>query len=330
MSLTFKRLLLLSLIFLIGFSAGLVTFRYLSRNATLFDIKESRSVSHLYKHINPLLDCDLADFTLTTDLLLLKKTIRDIIDSQIKSQNVSFVSVYYRELNDGPWIGIHDRELFSPASLIKVPLMIAYYKKADSNPDLLNQTITDNITPDDSDQNIKPSVTLAPHKSYTIDELINRMIIYSDNEAFNLLMANIDNRLVRQVYSDLGVDISKADNDPDGDIVSVRDYASFFRVLYNSTYISKTMSEKALDLLTRVQYDRALRAAVPVDVEIAHKFGEREYLATGEKQLHDCGIVYTSKPYLLCVMTRTQKELNSAADTIKQISAAVYAQVGSN
>lgn len=44
---------------------------------------------------------------------------------------------------------------------------------------------------------------------------------------------------------------------------------------------------------------------MPKDVEIAHKFGQRDVDGVGLKQLHDCGIVYhPDGPYLLCVMTR--------------------------
>src|SRR5207248_2823209 len=87
--------------------------------------------------------------------------------------------------------------------------------------------------------------------------------------------------------------------------VSVVTYSSFFRVLYNASYLTRDDSQKALALLAGVDYKDGLVAGVPASVPIAHKFGERETTGDTTKQLNDCGIVYyPSHPYLLCVMTR--------------------------
>ena len=65
------------------------------------------------------------------------------------------------------------------------------------------------------------------------------------------------------------------------------------------------MSEKALGLLQKSEFHKGLVAGVPSGTIVAHKFGERDGLTIGEKQLHDCGIIYyPGNPYLLCVMTR--------------------------
>lgn len=73
--------------------------------------------------------------------------------------------------------------------------------------------------------------------------------------------------------------------------------------------------------------EKALTAGIPNNYEISHKFGERQYLSTGEKQLHDCGIIYIpKKPYLLCVMTRG-KNFDDLANTIKLISKTVFTQI---
>ncbi|HEX8923420.1 MAG TPA: serine hydrolase, partial [Patescibacteria group bacterium] len=127
----------------------------------------------------------------------------------------------------------------------------------------------------------------------------------------------------------MGIDISAAAADPNGDIISVKSYASFFRILFNSSYLDNDMSEKALEILSTSRFKDGLIAGVPNGVAIAHKFGERQYLATGQKQLHDCGIVYpaSSRPYLICVMTRGQ-DFSHMENSIKDISAAIYNEVG--
>jgi beta-lactamase class A len=91
------------------------------------------------------------------------------------------------------------------------------------------------------------------------------------------------------------------------------------------------MSEKALSILSLSQYFQGLVAGVPNNIKIAHKFGERKFNNTGETQLHDCGIIYAPKtPYLLCVMTKTNNNIDSASNVIKKISQTVYQKITQN
>jgi hypothetical protein len=111
-----------------------------------------------------------------------------------------------------------------------------------------------------------------------------------------------------------------------GDEHSVLTYAAFFRILYNGTYLSKEMSDLALEQLAASEFRAGLRAGVPEIVPVAHKFGERSD-ASGMKQLHDCGIVYyTRHPYLLCVMTRGA-DFAALADAIATISRTVFEEI---
>ena len=290
---------------------------------SITSFKETRNKQN-YKYINPLLECDSEAISKDKILNKLRDNISFIINQQKSIKNISFASVYYRDLNNGPWFGINEKEYFSPASLIKVPLMMAYYKEAENNPEILIKEITNTKDYDPSQQNFAPTNFLQKDQNYTVDQLIDQMIIYSDNIAYQLLLENIDNNLVYKVYADLGVDISKAQEDPAGNILSVKDYGSFFRILYNSSYLDRTMSEKALSLLTKTTFDKGLVAGIPQNVTIAHKFGERRYVNTGEHQLHDCGIVYNEKtPYMICIMTRGNN-FENLENVIKQISKTIY------
>lgn len=278
-----------------------------------------------YKYINPILECN-PNLEQNNNLLTLQKNIQDIITSETYQKNISFASVYFRDLNNGPWLGINAKEYFSPASLVKVPILITYLKKAETDPKILKSELLPIISTgsDDSIQNIKPSVSLAPDKKYTIEELLEKMIIYSDNDAYNTLAKSLTSDEIIKVYQDLDIDISKAFTNPNGNIITVKDYASFYRILFNASYLNQEMSERALFLLSQSQYKNSLVAGVPSNITIAHKFGERKFLDTGETQLHDCGIIYLpQKPYLLCVMTRG-KDIQKSSQTIKNISSQVY------
>jgi len=329
MILSTKKVIVISSLVLVSFSAGFIFSLYLFPKIKQNITKETRN-NYNYKYINPLLECESSIVSQDKNSTSLENSIEFIISQQISNGNISFASIYYRDLNSGPWFGVNEEEYFSPASLIKVPVLMAYLKEAEDNPSILEKKITNTKKFDYSQQNITPTQTIQKDKEYTIGDLLERMIIYSDNAAYELLLDNIDNTKIFNVYKDLDVDISKVQQNPNGNIITVRAYASFFRILFNASYLNGEMSEKALDILTKTQYYKGLVAGVPENITIAHKFGERQYLPSKEKQLHDCGIVYLpGKPYLICVMSRST-DFNNAANFIKQVSKAVYDSISKN
>lgn len=282
-----------------------------------------------YKYINPILECN-PDISLNNKLTPLRKSIELIINREINNKNITYSSVYYRDLNSGPWFGINEGEFFSPASLVKVPILIAYLKKAESDPSVLQKKLVVSSNPETGNniQNIKPSVATISEQEYTVEKLLEEMIVYSDNDAYDTLVKNLTADEIMKVYQDLDVDISKAFQNPNGNIITIKNYASFFRILFNASYLNQDMSEKALALLTQVEFKDALVAGVPKNISVAHKFGERKYLDTNEIQFHDCGIVYLSQnPYLICIMTKTNKSINQAINLIKEISQTVYKEI---
>jgi hypothetical protein len=112
------------------------------------------------------------------------------------------------------------------------------------------------------------------------------------------------------------------------DYMTVGKYAIFFRVLFNSTYLSRNMSEKALGLLSKTDFSNGLVRDLPKGVMVAHKFGEltleNQDRIIEKRELHDCGIVYEKdRPYLLCVMTKGA-QYSDLEDMIAGISLFVY------
>ena len=181
-------------------------------------------------------------------------------------------------------------------------------------------------------KNIKSSKSLEIGKEYTLEQVAESMILYSDNVAFNILSKKVPSSYVNDVFSSIGVTFSQSSGDL---TLSVKDYASFFRVLFNASYLTRKDSEKALDLLARADYKDGLVAGVPKGVVVAHKFGERSFkdstlgqnVIIGEKQFHDCGIIYyPERPYILCVMTRGF-DMREQQKSIKDISTFFYNKI---
>jgi len=279
-----------------------------------------------YSYINPLVACESSeDAEENTQLKAMKRKLEKAIEDQIKRKWTTDAAVYFRLLNSGRWISIKSNDTFSPGSLLKVPVMIAVLKEEERRPSFAGDKIIFRApTPLGAEPNYKPSKILEAGESYTVDDLLYRMIVYSDNDAMYLLMATLDKKFYEDLVNELNREFS-VPPPQSGDYMTVEEYAAFFRVLFNATYLSKEMSEKALGLLVKTEFNEGLNGGVPSRIPIAHKFGERVYGRNNEaKQLHDCGIVYyPDHPYLLCVMT-TGTSFEYLDDGIREISRIVY------
>ncbi|KND47844.1 MAG: Beta-lactamase [Parcubacteria bacterium C7867-006] len=312
-------------VFLVGITVGaLSVYFYNHKNTTvLSDIYPIRSKSSNYTFINPLLAYNTPVSEVGRYHELEDKITGEI--SKMKSDGkVDDVSVYFRNLNTGQWVGINEDKEFNPASLYKLPIMVAYYKEAETNPGVL--TLKVEYKPSDGVPQDATPVKYTFGNLYTVDELINDMIINSDNVAFNMLLRGVDRNGLKNVFDDLGISYPN-----DVAYISPKDYAMFFRVLYNSTYLNREMSERALKLLSQTSFKSGLASSLPDTVFISHKFGIRT-LNEGKpgqfSELHDCGIVYKKdNHYLICIFTKGKPDVSPAflAEAIEDISKIIYA-----
>jgi len=278
-----------------------------------------------YHYINPLLECESnVGIEDNAQLTSLKKNLNKQIDNIYSAGKVTRIALYFRDLNNGPWFGINENDQFTPASLLKTPMMIAYLKNAEENPQILTEHLLydpTNNPPESPSPGLAPLVTNAP---YTIEELLTRMIAYSDNNAFNLLTLHLPYEQIAEVHEDLGLTVPR-ETTPD-DFISVQQYASLFRVLFNASYLNRSMSEKALSILATASYKNGLVAGVDNNIEVAHKYGVR-HGNDGIDQLHDCGIIYyPTHPYLICIMTKGS-EFVPLATAISDLSRTVYQDI---
>ena len=268
--------------------------------------KIKQDCSSKYPFISSEIDCQSVD-EVADQVNGLQRNIAALVDDEKKLGHADRVSVFYRDLNTRRWFGVNDLDRFYPASLIKLPVSIMYYKVAELEPYIFDKTlrIPDDVG-DNSDQHYPPAEPLLPGGSYTIREMIRHMLIYSDNAPFSVLYDG--GKLFRdKILSDLGVYDPPADQKQEEWNVSARSYAGVFRMLYNASYVSIQSANEILSLLSQSTFRNGIVAGVPSGVKVSHKFGEAE--GVGEdgsiqsRILNDCGIVYKADaPYILCMM----------------------------
>ena len=283
-----------------------------------YEIREGR-----HDYINPLLECEVAGVELRNfddELAALAARLE-------AGPRIGKVGIYFRALNNGIWAGHNEREGFVPASLAKVPIVIACLRQAEESPTFLARSVRYEGLPEEREPGfMNPEVNLEQGQVYTVSELIRRVGVYSDNAAARLLASLVDPGALATVNADLGLPDAGAAGS--GGRISPREYGAVFRVLYNASYVGKPLSRLVLEAFAGSTFELGLVAGVPSGTVVAHKFGVWEGNdPAGPLQLHDCGIVYhRGNPYLLCVMTTGDNYVEMAA-AIATVARFVHAQV---
>jgi len=289
----------------------------------------SNSCGTKLKFIKPNLDCDQADDKFNT-LESLKGKLEVSIEGFKKTGKAKRISVFVRDLNTSKFVGINDGEIYYMASLLKTPLLIGGFKLAEVEPKILDQALIYNGVPDlYEDQIISVSNKLQKGETYTIKDLMNRAVIYSDNTAAQILLDYFPEGFLDRIMQALGVQIVKPTGELE-DFVTARTYANIFRILYNSSYLTREYSNQALEVLSKTEFKDGITAKLPKDLVIAHKFAERTLVygnnSVALEQIHECGLIYSRNfkdPYILCVLTEGSS-YNDLKYVLSEISLSVY------
>lgn len=258
----------------------------------------------------------------------LRKEISEVIEDFKSSGDLTDASVYLRDMEHSEWICVNEKLQFQPSSLIKVPVMMAYFRMAERDPGLLDRSFVAKL-PD----GIKPpkqtftSQSITFGQTYTLRELLRYVIAYSDNNATAIINNEVDIPTVEHVFTDLGLPKPDLFSGPNFNMTA-KDYAIFLRAIFNATYLSEKDSEYAASLMSQCDFDKGFRSGFPQGTKLFHKFGEGGNKT--QHQLHEAGVVYLNGlPYVLVVMTRG-KVVSKLPKVIESVAKTVYGALGSN
>lgn len=171
--------------------------------------------------------------------------VNSLIESDLKNADAKSITVYFRDLNNGNRFVIGERDAFNGENHLKLPLMIAYFKWAESNPLVLRKKLIFVVKPETEQHRETAKNNLEPGKSYTVNDLIFRMIAYDDDAAYVMLSANLPANRLDKIFKDLN---GEYDPQKQNESLSLNTYAALFRVLFNASYLSEEMSEEGTSL----------------------------------------------------------------------------------
>lgn len=307
--------------FALGISLGY--FLPHSHEVSQFAIRE---YDQRFEFIRPLLICQINESEEAEEFNSLESKVEQIIAAARDKGSIEYASFYFRDLTTARWTGVNGSETYTPASLLKVPIMMAYFKMSEGDPKVLAKRYY--YVENDEEDDLIEKPLLQSKRQHSVEDLIRAMIIQSDNSAMRILQDNVDQEILHETYAALGIEDPNTAGE--GYALTAKQYGLFFRVLYNGTFLSRELSNRALELLAESEFDLGLRGGTPESVKVANKYGVRGFTEEDGShgvELSDCGIVYeSSSPYLLCVMTHGDNAY-VLADVIKSIAATTYQSV---
>lgn len=262
--------------------------------------------------INPASLTDpLRQFYQADDLVINLQPLRDELGTLEKNPNVS---VYFEALNTGANISINKDAEFFPASLLKVPLIMAVVKKIERGEWEWSTKLE--LTEANKNKDFgtlwqQPTGTL-----FTVEELVKQTIINSDDTSYFMLLNNIDPNEIVKVQNYLGLyDFISSNME-----ISAKQYAPILRSLFSATYLTIENSEKVLNWMSESNFNDYLAGGMPPATKFSHKIGVEEI----KKIYLDAGIVYPpNRPYVLIVMVKNY-DAEHASAIMRDISQRVY------
>lgn len=235
------------------------------------------------------------------------------------------IAVGYKNLKTGGEFFYNEDHVFPAASIVKVPIMLEYFRQRDKG------ALKDDTTVPLKDGDIVggAGVLFELHRGVqlTLLDLLRLMIVISDNTASNIMLDRVGMDEINAFMKSLGLNDTvigrKFMIDPNAkfskNFTSVQDMVKLYEILYRGGILSEQSRKEALDILSRQQYREKIPLLLPKKMKVCHKTGE----ISGVR--HDCALVMFEKaPYILCVLTEKMPDVVEADRVIAQLSLDFY------
>lgn len=221
-------------------------------------------------------------------------------------------------------------EVFSSASVIKVPILMAVLHQLQQTDGDLQQIIS-----------IKPEnvvdfsvLTERGQGTVTLHELLLWMIITSDNTATNECIDILGMDALNCYFKKFGLkntviqrkmmDFTRQQQGFDNE-TTAEDMRHLFKQIFEGTLLNSKWNAEALNILCRQRCHESLKRYIVDDIKIAHKTGGLDTVD------HDAGIIFTDNgDYFIGVFITEVVDNEQAKRMIGTISKIVYDQFTKN
>lgn len=232
------------------------------------------------------------------------------------------VSLYFKDLTGGGQFSIEPSRSWIPASTIKAYVVLEAFRQKrlgfidfNSQVTIRPENVVSTELETDEFPELKEGVTV------TIKQLVETMIIQSDNTAYNTLLDVLDRRNINSTLRSLGLtetvvgeklnldddqfqkDLAVSGRQPN--TTTAKDYLTLFDLIYRKQIAD---SDEIISIFKRQKINNMIPAFLPKNVSVAHKSGDLAPI------YHDGGIIYKPEgPFILAVFTNSNNPSDVAS-----------------
>ena len=232
-------------------------------------------------------------------------------------------AVYVWDYDTGNYANINGDEIFSAASIIKVPVLLQLFKSIErGQANLYDQLPLTEYFRSEGSGSLQFK---AENSTYTLDTLARLMITESDNSATNMIMSKIGSMVnVNQGIRDWGLNHTQVKTWlPDltgNNYTTAKDMATMLYNIDNPKFLSDESRNKIIDYMSHVKNNRLIHAGLGEGASFIHKTGDIG------KMLGDAGMVITpnGKKYIVVILANRPYNSPEGKDFIVKASEIIY------
>jgi beta-lactamase class A len=235
------------------------------------------------------------------------------------------IAVAIEDLSTGRTLFLNSDEILPQASSIKIAVVAELYHQHQEGKLKLDDLYTVNAADLVPDSNIMGGLTPGVTR-VTNRDLATMMMAVSDNSATNVVIDRVGMDNVNAFLESLGLhqvrlrrkmmDL-KAAAEGRENVATPREMMTLLDALFRNKVLNRGLTEDFFRILATPK-DSWIPRYLPEGLKIANKPGSLEGVR------NDSGVIFASRPYILCVMTTYLRNERDGEEAIAQISRAAY------
>ena len=242
----------------------------------------------------------------------------------LKSKHSSLQPVIYiLDLDTGNYADLGGDKVFPTASIIKLPILVAFFQDVDAGKIRLDETLV--MTPDVIVGGSGEIQDLPTYSKFSALDTVNKMITISDNTATNMIIKRMGGLgVLNQRFRSWGLTKTGLRNwlpDLRGtNTTTPKELVRLLAMVDKNQLLSPQSRSQALDILRRVRNRSLLATGIGRGATIAHKTGDIGFM------LGDAGLIEmpNGKHYLAAVLVKSGYNDPDARDFTQEVSRIVY------
>lgn len=262
---------------------------------------------------------DSSELALSQELVPLKDKIAALTAKYPKLE----AGAFFVDLDNGAYVNLQAASVFSAASTIKIPVLIAFFQDIDAGKIHLDEKLTmrkELIGGGSGDMQHQP-----PDKQFSALETATKMIVISDNTATNMLIDRLGGKdALNQRFKEWGLTATAINNllpDLEGtNTTSPQDLANLLAKIDRGELVSLKSRDRILGIMEQTRTRTLLPQGLEKEALIAHKTGDIGSV------LGDAGIIDmpSGKRYIGAILVKRPHNDYTARTLIQEISRTVY------